>query len=131
MDTRLTQSLEAAAAQAELQRSLLRLTSLLQRSLPTQTTTDLLLNHPTLLSSLRRAHGGNYAVVLSLLGVLDHGPAAKRTVDAVVDACDHVMNLRESVLSARVEYALASSRNGEDDAKREAVLERAVRGLEK
>jgi hypothetical protein len=90
-----------------------------------------LLNQPALLDALRRAHSGGYGVILSLLGVLTDGPVAKRLVDSIIDACDHVTNLRESVLAARVEYALSTSTSDEEDAKREAVLDRAVRNLEK
>jgi hypothetical protein len=42
---------------------------------------------PTLLESLRKAHQGNYGVILSLLGCLDHGLQAKKLVDRVIDAC--------------------------------------------
>ena len=50
---------------------------------------DLLLTHPTLMDSLRKALTGNYSVILSLLGCLDHGTQAKRLVDRVIDSCKY------------------------------------------
>ena len=107
-ELRLAQSLEQASIQQELSRSLLRLTSLLQQSIYsadglydlnlTQVYSDLsgadaitvnhnLLANPTLLESLRKAHNGNYDIILSLLGCLDHGLRVKRLVDKVIDSC--------------------------------------------
>ena len=43
---------------------------------------------PTLLENLRKAHMGNYGIILSLLGCLDDGLHAKRLVDRVVDASE-------------------------------------------
>jgi hypothetical protein len=48
---------------------------------------DLLLSQPLLLDNLRKAHMGNYGIVLSLLGCLDNGLRAKKLVDKVIDAC--------------------------------------------
>ena len=48
---------------------------------------ELLLTSPTLLDNLRKAYLGNYSVILSLLGCLDHGLEAKRLVDKVIDSC--------------------------------------------
>ena len=42
---------------------------------------------PLLLDNLRKAHQGNYSVILSLLGCLDHGLQSKRLVDRVIDNC--------------------------------------------
>ena len=44
------------------------------------------MTQPTLLENLRKAHLGNYGVVLSLLGCLDCGLQAKKLVDRVIDA---------------------------------------------
>lgn len=44
------------------------------------------MNQPTLLENLRRAHSGNYSIILSLLGCLDHGLQAKKLADRVIDA---------------------------------------------
>ena len=44
------------------------------------------MSHPVLLENLRKAHIGNYGVILSLLGCLNHGLQAKRLVDRIIDA---------------------------------------------
>jgi hypothetical protein len=44
------------------------------------------MTQPTLLDNLRKAHMGNYGVILSLLGCLDNGLQAKKLVDRVIDA---------------------------------------------
>ena len=41
---------------------------------------------PALLENLRKAHLGNYGVILSLLGCLDHGIQDKKLVDRIIDA---------------------------------------------
>jgi len=102
-DMKLAQALEHANAQQELNKSLLRLTFVLQQckdiyelyygsglsppDLHSQSVIALLMAQPTLLESLRKAHQGNYGVILSLLGCLDHGLLAKKLVDRVIDAC--------------------------------------------
>lgn len=48
---------------------------------------ELLLSQPMLTDSLRKAYTGNYSVILSLLGCLDHGVAVKKLVDRVIDSC--------------------------------------------
>lgn len=105
----MAQVLEQANAQQDNNRSLLRLTYVLQQSMllglstrvsgltrltvlgrdQTQSASaiELLLTQPLLLDNLRRAHMGNYGIVLSLLGVLDHGLRTKRLVDRVIDSC--------------------------------------------
>lgn len=45
------------------------------------------MSQPVLLENLRKAHQGNYSVILSLLGCLDHGLQAKKVVDRVIDTC--------------------------------------------
>lgn len=40
-----------------------------------------------MLEQLRKAHMGNYQLVLSLLSSLDHGRQMKRVVDAIIDNC--------------------------------------------
>ena len=44
---------------------------------------------------------GEYAVVRSLLRVLDAGMPAKARVDEVIDRCAHMQNLREAILTYR------------------------------
>ena len=97
--------------QQDLNRSLLRITSILQQcafllrspasrwlivvreagleTKNSQMAIELLLTQPTLLESLRKAHMGNYGIVLSLLGCLDHGLKSKKLVDRVIDSCEH------------------------------------------
>ncbi|KAF8150729.1 inositol hexakisphosphate-domain-containing protein [Crassisporium funariophilum] len=129
-ENRILQSLEQANVQQELSRSLLRLTYLLQQCLQSNNThsaIELLMTQPTLLENLRKAHLGNYSVILSLLGCLDHGLQAKRLVDRVVDATDQVTNLREDILIYRLKYSLTSM----DEAQGEDFLNKAVKALEK
>ncbi|KAJ7471451.1 inositol hexakisphosphate-domain-containing protein [Mycena galericulata] len=129
-EARIMQALEQASAQQDLSRSLLRLTYLLQQSLEnhnSQSAIELLMTHPALLDNLRKAHMGNYGVILSLLGCLDHGLHAKRLVDRVIDATDQVINLREDILIHRLKYSLTSM----DEAKGEDFLDKAVKALEK
>lgn len=102
---------------------------------------------PTLLENLRKAHIGNYGVILSLLGCLDHGLQAKKLVDRIIDAsmleffalssnsnifhtfhvADQVTNLREDILIHRLKYSLTSM-EGEQG---ENFLQKAVKALEK
>ena len=121
--------LEQVTHQQTLNKALLRLTRVLERNLPSKhssTAIDLLAAHPSLLEHLRRAHMGNYQIVLSLLSSLDHGRQMKRLVDHVIDACDAVVNLRESVIENRIRYSTSTM----DDKNRQSLLERALRSLE-
>ncbi|TFK40212.1 inositol hexakisphosphate-domain-containing protein [Crucibulum laeve] len=130
MESRILLSLEQATAQQELSKSLLRLTYLLQQCLQnknSESAIELLMSQPTLLESLRKAHIGNYGIILSLLGCLDHGLQAKRLVDRVIDATDQVTNLREDILIYRLKYSLTSM----DEANGEDFLNKAVKALEK
>ncbi|PAV16188.1 metal ion binding oxidoreductase [Pyrrhoderma noxium] len=123
-------SFEQANAQQELSKSLLRLTATLQQSLQSQyavSAVELLLADPALMDNLRKAHMGNYGVILSLLGCLDHGATAKRLADRVIDACDHVVSLREEIFTNRIRYSTTSL----DEQSREAFLDKAVKSLEK
>ncbi|KAJ6545040.1 inositol hexakisphosphate-domain-containing protein [Mycena vulgaris] len=129
-ESRILQALEQANAQQDLSRSLLRLTYLLQQCLQnrnSQSAIELLMTQPALLDNLRKAHMGSYGVILSLLGCLDHGLRAKRLVDHVIDATDHVTNLREDILIHRLKYSMTSM----DEAKGEDFLDKAVKALEK
>lgn len=99
--------------------------------------TDLLAQYPPLLESLRKAHMGNYQVVLSLLSSLDNGREVKRLVDALIDTCgflfaivsdetgDSVVNLREAVVEHRIKYSVAAM----DDHDRQVWLDRALRSV--
>ncbi|GJE96251.1 inositol hexakisphosphate-domain-containing protein [Phanerochaete sordida] len=130
-DIRLIQSLEQASLQQEHNRSLLRITSILQQCLQassSQSAIELLLTRPELLTSLRKAHMGNYGIILSLLGCLEHGLKAKKLVDSVIDSCDQVTNLREDIFMHRIRYSLTSSMSEEE---RENFLDKAIKALEK
>ncbi|KAJ7249237.1 inositol hexakisphosphate-domain-containing protein [Mycena haematopus] len=129
-ESRILQALEQANAQQDLSKSLLRLTYLLQQCLQnrnSQSAIELLMTQSALLDNLRKAHMGNYGVILSLLGCLDHGLQAKRLVDRVIDATDHVTNLREDILMHRLKYSMTSM----EEAKGEDFLDKAVKALEK
>ncbi|KAF9485182.1 hypothetical protein BDN70DRAFT_910314 [Pholiota conissans] len=128
-ESRILLSLEQANAQQELSKSLLRLTYLLQTCLPnnTHSAIELLMTQPTLLENLRKAYMGNYGIILSLLGCLDHGLQAKKLVDRVIDATDQVTNLREDILTYRLKYSLTTL----DEAKGEDFLNKATKSLEK
>lgn len=101
---KLAQALENASAQQDSNKSLLRLTYVLQQrvwysvacylgtdmpvlDLHSESAIALLMSQPVLLENLRKAHQGNYGVILSLLGCLDHGLQAKKLVDRVIDTC--------------------------------------------
>jgi len=123
-------ALEQATAQQDLSKSLLRLTYLLQQSLEnknSQSAIQLLMSQPALLENLRKAHVGNYGVILSLLGCLDRGLQAKKLVDRVIDATDQVTNLREDILVYRIKYSLTSM----EEVQGEDFLKKAVKALEK
>jgi hypothetical protein len=51
-----------------------------------QSAIELLMSQPALLENLRKAHQGNYGIILSLLGCLDHGLRAKKLVDKAIDS---------------------------------------------
>ncbi|WRT69446.1 uncharacterized protein IL334_006432 [Kwoniella shivajii] len=123
------QFLEQANIQQSLNKSLLKVTRVLDRNLPSKhpsTAIDLLTSQPALLEQLRKAHMGSYQIVMSLLSSLDHGKQMKRLVDAVIDACDAVINLRENVIEHRIKYSVSSM----DDKNRQVYLDKALRALE-
>ncbi|BGP13466.1 hypothetical protein JCM10213v2_001386 [Rhodosporidiobolus nylandii] len=100
--------LRAQSEQARRDKSLLRLMHVLAKCLPSRsqgTILALLSSQPGLLENLRSALLGNFDLILSLLSVIDDGSEVKRVVDAVVDNCDAMINLRESILTHRVRYA--------------------------
>ncbi|KAG8928388.1 hypothetical protein FRC01_006011 [Tulasnella sp. 417] len=123
-------TLEQVGLQQELNKSLLRITYLLQQGLQdhdSRSAIELLMSQPALMESLRKAHQGTYSLILGLLGCLDHGPDAKKLVDRVIDDCDHVVNLREDVLVHRIRYAVSNM----DDKTRPEHLAKAAKALEK
>ncbi|KAF8754252.1 Inositol hexakisphosphate [Rhizoctonia solani] len=92
----------------------------------THSAIELLLAQPTLMDNLRKAHMGNYGLVLSLLGCLEDGLHVKKLADRVIDSCDHVANLREEILAHRVDYSVTSM----DDKGRSAHILKAKRAME-
>ncbi|KAG6846271.1 hypothetical protein H0H93_014938, partial [Arthromyces matolae] len=129
-EARILLALEQANAQQDLNKSLLKLTYLLQQCLQnqdSQSAIELLMTQPTLLENLRKAYNGNYGVILSLLGCLDHGLSSKRLVDKIIDSTDQVVNLREDILKHRLKYSLTSMQEVEG----ENLLRGAVKALEK
>ena len=89
-EAKIRQALEQANAQQDLNRSLLRLTNILQQILhsgPSHYVIDLLLTNSALLEDLRKAHMGQYGIILSLLGCLDDGYKANKLIDKVIDSC--------------------------------------------
>ncbi|THH28320.1 hypothetical protein EUX98_g5857 [Antrodiella citrinella] len=130
-DDRIVQAIEQQMAQQDLNRSLLRIAYVVEQCLESKgmhSAIELLLTQPALLDSLRKAHMGNYGVILGLLGCLEHGLKAKKLVDKVIDACDQVTNLREEIFMNRVKYSLTTSM---DEAARETYLTRSAKSLEK
>lgn len=147
-EAKIRQALDQANAQQDLNRSLLRLTNILQQLLPSgqsQRVIDLLLSNPSLLDDLRKAHMGNYGIILSLLGLLDNGLKTKKLVDKVIDSCkrgllhlgcarelmfrtgDHVVNLKEDILVHRIKYSLSSL----EEPNGNLLLQKAGKALEK
>ncbi|KAL7424934.1 hypothetical protein Q5752_000621 [Cryptotrichosporon argae] len=123
------QFMEQTTQQQALNKSLLKLTRLLDHHLPSRrpaSAVELLASHPNLLEQMRKAHMGNYQIVLSLLSSLDHGRHIKRLVDTIIDSCDVVVNLRENVLEHRIKYSVSAM----DDKKAQMLLAKAVRSLE-
>ncbi|OJT02262.1 Paladin [Trametes pubescens] len=130
-NAKILQAFEQASAQQDMNRSLLRITHILQQQLDTknsQSAIELLLTHSSLLEALRKAYMGNYGVILSLLGCLEHGVKAKKLVDKVIDVCDHVVNLREDIFTNRIKYSLTAA---VDNKERDKYLNKAVKSLEK
>ncbi|KAK4055018.1 hypothetical protein OIO90_003359 [Microbotryomycetes sp. JL221] len=123
--------LQARKEQVTRDRSLLRLMSVLQKSLGSSGNgmiLSLLLSQPQLLENLRAALTGKYDLVLSLLSTLDDGTLQKQVVDTILDHCDHLVNLRESVLQHRVRYASLAKL---DAASSEDHRSRAIGALER
>ncbi|GAA5942648.1 hypothetical protein JCM1841_006801 [Sporobolomyces salmonicolor] len=100
--------LRMRSEQATRDHSLLRLMHVLSKSLPARSQgaiLSVLSSQSSLLENLRAALLGNYDIILSLLSCLDDASATKKVVDAIIDHCDTLVNLRESVLQHRVRYA--------------------------
>ncbi|KAF9648669.1 hypothetical protein BDM02DRAFT_3269263 [Thelephora ganbajun] len=129
--SKIVMALEQASAQQDLNKSLLRIAYIMQQILEntkSNSAIEMLLTQPSLLNNLRKGYLGNYSSILSLLGCLDDGFEAKKLADRVIDACDHVVHLREEIFKNRVKYSVTSTTN---EASREGFLDHAIRGLER
>ncbi|WFD25147.1 hypothetical protein MNAN1_000111 [Malassezia nana] len=110
--------------------NLLRLIYVLSHSLSTKDTSGMieqLLMQPVLLKSLQEANQGDYGIIRQLCGLLDGGLECKAAVDAAIDACAHVVNLRESILSRRLRYSTAAAI---DESQAHSFLRSAAKALE-
>ena len=67
---------------------------------------------------------GDYAVIRSLVRVVDGGKEAKQVVDEMIDRCSHLQNLREAILTYRRGLGQEV-----DEKHREATLQRGVEYL--
>ncbi len=127
----LAKSVEAKTQQHAQSRALLRLIKTLSDAFSRQTSqslTELLFAEPLLVDNMRSAMAGDYGVVRQLAGLLDEGLDTKAVVDAAIDACAHVTNLREAIMVDRVQYAAQSARKDEPD---HVHLGKALRSLER
>lgn len=109
---------------------LLRLIHVLNSSLSTRDTSTVieqLLMRPTLLKSLQEANQGDYGLIRQLCGLLDHGLECKAVVDAAIDACSQMINLRESILAHRLGYSTAAAI---DAPQAHQLIRRAAKALE-
>jgi hypothetical protein len=68
---------------------------------------------------------GNYQVILSLLSSIDQGRERKSLVDTLIENCDQVINLREVILEARLQYSISEV----DEKTRVVWLDRAVQAV--
>ncbi|GAA5990599.1 hypothetical protein JCM11641_007799 [Rhodosporidiobolus odoratus] len=69
--------------------------------------------------------GGEYKIVLQLVGVLGQGKVAKRLTDRAIDDCEAVQNLREAVYAFKLRVEAAEERSK----KREKLFEQALNYL--
>ncbi|KAI9221936.1 inositol hexakisphosphate-domain-containing protein [Blastocladiella britannica] len=82
--------------------------------------------------ALKTAVLGNYHVIAALVRVLDRGAPEKRRVDALVDACSAMVNLREEILVHRVRATLLAGPNmGGGTGAADEALDRARYFLER
>ncbi|KAG8865965.1 hypothetical protein FRC20_009226 [Serendipita sp. 405] len=123
--------LEQAEIQREHNESLLRLAHILQQNLDIRSSSasaiQILVSQPSLQANLQNALRGNYSIVLSLLGIIDNGPNIKKLVDRIINSVDHVVNLREEILTGRIRYSVS---RGENE-RRQEWLDKSAKALEK
>lgn len=124
--------LQQAQHQQAQNKSLLHLTRALNQILDRsphvhRDPTALLASNATLLDGLRKAHMGNYQVILSLLSSIEQGKETKAIVDTIIDSCDDVVNLREMIVELRMQYSVSTA----DESTRINWLDRALQALER
>lgn len=126
--------MKQAVHQQAQNRALLHLTRALNRVLAAGPSaaarsdpTTFLASNPSLLDGLRTAHMGNYQVVLSLLSSIEQGKETKALVDSIIDSCDAVVNLRETIVELRMQYSVSTA----DETTRIVWLDRALQALER
>ncbi|RKO94243.1 inositol hexakisphosphate-domain-containing protein, partial [Blyttiomyces helicus] len=106
-------------------RALLRLVYVLERGLQpkaSRSAIDWALARGPLIEDLKTAILGNYGCILHLFPLVSRGAYIKQLLDEVIDQCDALTNLRETILMYRVAY----SSNGDV-----AAIGTAVRHLER
>jgi protein-tyrosine phosphatase len=65
---------------------------------------------------------GDYSIVLALLAMLEHGVEAKRVVDAVVDDCALIMNVRNVIVDQKLRAERARAKESAALHTRQAVV---------
>lgn len=54
---------------------------------------------------------GEYKIIMNLLQVLDHGKQAKRILDAAIDGCDAIQNLRTAIYDFKLKEGVERGLN--------------------
>lgn len=63
--------------------------------------------HSPILGDLQTARNGNYRIVLQLQSLFVSGKKSKTILDAAIDRCGILVNIRESILEHRIGYSLS------------------------
>ncbi|KAI9192964.1 inositol hexakisphosphate-domain-containing protein [Polychytrium aggregatum] len=90
-------------------RALLKLVQVLEISLggkvKNRSAIEWALARGPLIDDLKNAIMGNYQCILQLCSVLQDGNDSKKLLDAIIDRCDIMINLREAILMHRIRYS--------------------------
>ncbi|KAL1914564.1 uncharacterized protein VTP21DRAFT_8189 [Calcarisporiella thermophila] len=109
-------------------RSILRLVYVLEQGLKSKmsprSAIEWALARGPLIDSLKNAIQGNYLCILGLASVLDSGTYSKKLLDALINRCDAVVNLREIILMHRVRYTVSSEESASHLQRARGALER-------
>eukprot|EP00834_Sanchytrium_tribonematis_P007654 NODE_726_length_4415_cov_0.494556.p1 type:complete len:1175 gc:universal NODE_726_length_4415_cov_0.494556:3709-185(-) len=98
------ESLNDLAKETDFQhKSLIRLMKVLEEGLQASAI-QFAITRSSLLENLINSVNGNYQIVLELSRVLDKGVHIKKIVDALIDECDQVVNIRDRILFYRIRY---------------------------